>query len=122
MLFIFICLYKLFTINSYILLSQKEKGFNKKGGLFSEFTDQNKYYIRMKNLVNNTENNNDDQKEIPPKIENTRTLPNGIKIKKKFKKETMSPILDKAKSIIEDKGLAKLKYYLVKTGALKNKS
>ena len=41
-----------------------------------------------------------------------------IKIHKKPKG---SPLLDKAKEIIEDRNLFKLKHFLVKTGAIKNK-
>jgi hypothetical protein len=42
-----------------------------------------------------------------------------IKKSSNFMKETSSPNLEKAKKVIEDKRLYKLKHYLVKTGAMK---
>jgi hypothetical protein len=56
---------------------------------------------------------------ISSNMPNINSNKNITRIKRANKKSTSSPVLEKAKEVIEDNNLYKLKYYLIKTGAIK---
>lgn len=112
------------------MLLDQNNGFKKHGGYCTEFTDKNMFYINMlKASTQRSSNNNSHEKEKNNphnKTLNTfrknkfSTLPNSNYNTIKTE-NSPSPVLDKAKEVIEQKNLFKLKYFLVKSGAIKNK-
>lgn len=101
------------------MLLDKEKGFNKKGGYCTEFSDKNHFYF---NMLKVTSTNNNNSKNNSPEHLNHNQKHNHsyVKTQRTFIKSPSSPYLDKAKEIIEDKNLLKLKYFLIKSGAIKS--
>ena len=118
------------------MLLDKEKGLARKGGMFTEFMDKNIKYIDMKkNIIKTNKNKKEDVKITFPDIDvkldtstnKTNSQINFLSPTKRDKmkkmiiiKESNSPILEKAKEVIEKKKLYKLRNYFEKTGMFKN--
>jgi hypothetical protein len=106
----------------------KDRGFLKKGGLCTEFSDKNKIYFEMvkatspsKALIKSDSNRNLTQNLgllSPTNTGGELKSRNILMKKKKDIKLSPSPHLDKAKEVIEQKHLYKIRTYLEKNGAM----
>ena len=88
------------------MLNQSKKGFLKKGGLCTEFTDKNKWFIELskKNedrYINMKNSKNSDKREF--------NIPESTSVKKKKQNLDKNVNYDRAKEISENKLVYKLK-------------
>lgn len=92
------------------MVQDQDHGFKIKGGLFTEFVDQNKQTY---------DGNQANSSPKVKKVEKGRTS-DFIKISPNFSKSQKSPssTLEKAKEIIEKQNLYRIKNFFIKSGVL----
>jgi hypothetical protein len=111
---------------SFVLLIDKASGFKKKGGLFSEYSDKINFLYKHHNenqLNSSTIKNDINRRKYTNYLNTSKNLSQtdiiNSSINKPYIKISSSPTMDKAKRVIEQRNLHKIKFYLENNGIFK---
>lgn len=99
---------------SYVIMNDHSRAFLNKGGLFTEFSNKNKAIIEMKKFERQKRKVLEEEKAKPEEKTNKEASKDSFKSKYKIKRNAkeVSPVISKAKEVIENKRLYKIKRFL----------